>query len=187
MRETAGFAEAATPDPVTPAETEGRRQHLWDLYDRAPEKRKAEARRRLEIVRSVELMVAAGASRQAAVAAVAQDEGAATVRRWIKMCDGLHRSDRLAALLPNHQGRPRLPGYDPRIYDWFKADYLRRSHPPATASYNRTARLAAAAKLPMPRIAALARRLKRELSPVAIVLAREGSEAVEKMYPIVGR
>lgn len=161
------------------------RDSLWTTYERKHEGAKAEAQRRLHAVHSVERLIAEGAKKLDAYTAVAAElsESVSTIRRWLRLVQSLHRSDYLAALAPRHVGRTVLAEYSEEVWELFKADYLRLERPPATACYERVARIAAARGWVMPSRATLQRRLEREIPRQALLLARGGDDALKRSYP----
>lgn len=65
----------------------------------------------------------------------------------------------------------------------FKSDYLRPEQPPAAMCHRTLSRIAAARGWTIPGPRALLRRLRSEVSPRAIVYARQGPEALARMRP----
>ena len=65
----------------------------------------------------------------------------------------------------------------------FKSDYLRPEQPPAAMCHRTLSRIAAARGWTIPGPRALLRRLRAEVSPRAVVLARQGPEALARMRP----
>ncbi|MDE0704050.1 MAG: Mu transposase C-terminal domain-containing protein, partial [Rhodospirillaceae bacterium] len=87
---------------------------------------------------------------------------------------------------PPRSGRGRKPaGCHPEAWAAFKADWLRPERPPAEASMRVALRVAESnGWSPVPEYANYyRRRIRRELSPQAIALARRGPEAVDRMSP----
>jgi len=156
-----------------------------ERFDRLPEKMKEVARRRLRAIEAVEHLVATGTGRMRAIAIVAEncDEHPNTIRNWFKLIEGLPPSDRLAALAPRYVGRQKTAECSPEAWEHFKADYLRLSRPAATACYDRLQRIAAERGWTVPSLDTLMRRLEREIPAAAIVLAREGRDAAERLFP----
>ena len=73
---------------------------------------------------------------------------------------------------------------DPAAWEAFKADYLRLEQPTLEQCFRNLQRLAEQEGWTIPRsAAALKRKLEREVHPDAIVLAREGAEALQKRRP----
>ena len=79
---------------------------------------------------------------------------------------------------------PRSPSADPQAWEAFKADFLRAEQTTAAHSHRLVLRLAGANGWSAPRSAAtFLRRLRREVPLGAIVLARQGPEAVARLRP----
>lgn len=188
----------ARPAPVNatcarlPKWTEARIQSAWERYEAVKQPMKAAARRRLSAIHAIEALQRSGTGlmqARAIVAAQLQREGvpgasAASIARWQDAVDGAHRSDWLALLVPHYTGRTATAEIPADAWDMFKADYLRLEAPSATSCYDRLQRIAATKQWPpLPALATFERKLRRELSPQVLVLAREGEEALMRTYP----
>ena len=87
-------------------------------------------------------------------------------------------------LAPHHLGRTAYTEIDPAAWQAFLADYLRPEQPPLAMCYRTLRRLAATHGWTIPRsAAALKRRLDREMPPEAVILARQGPEALARRRP----
>ena len=87
-------------------------------------------------------------------------------------------------MAPGHVGGSREAECDPAAWEAFKQDYLRPEQPTLEQCYRNIVRLAEQEGWTIPRsAAALKRKLEREVHPDAIVLAREGAEALSKRRP----
>ena len=87
-------------------------------------------------------------------------------------------------LAPRHIGRVKGAVCDAVAWQAFLADYLRPEQPPLEMSYRTLKRLADKQGWTIPGSSrALKRRLDREVHPAAVVLARQGPEAVARMRP----
>jgi putative transposase len=174
--------QSAPPAPIIPINASAA---LWHYYESRPAALKVEAERRLRKVQDAEALWKAGRSKEAACAKVAGEDGASTVLRWWNCARKHDRKDWLAALIPQYQGPGPSFGnnYDPRIWDWWKADYLRQEHPTAESCWERVKRLADASGLAMPSSRTLVQRTRREFSAAAIRLARFGPHALKRGYP----
>ncbi|MDX9788802.1 MAG: transposase domain-containing protein [Desulfobacterales bacterium] len=107
-----------------------------------------------------------------------------TLDRWLGRVKGLHRSDWLPALLPDHQGCQVEADIPPQAWMYFKADYLRVEKPSAQSVYDRTCRASTYNGWgDLPSIKTFMRKLKREINRSVLVLAREGEEALSRSYP----
>lgn len=196
VRDRTPGQEAGHPESTAAAETaasgvarDGQRQSpssdTWAHFERLPEKSKAEARRRLGLIETVERIVEAGTPRMQAARRTAQDSGEhpATLRRWRRQVKGLARPDWLPALAPGYAGRTATAECSPEAWDVFKADYLRLECPASAACYERLKRIAAERGWTVPSLRTLMRRLGREVPRGAFVLARRGREEMDRIYP----
>lgn len=161
----------------------------WAAFERLPETKKAEARRRLEILHRVEALAANGA-RTAAVLTTCAERTAkgervspATVYEWFKLVEGLDKSDRITALAPRHQGGKERVDIDDDLLAAFRSDWLRPEQPTFEACYRRTARIAKSRGLEMPSLSALRRRMTKVVSPLTITYLRQGPDALKAAYP----
>lgn len=171
--------------PLKPRPAEESTPAGWQWLEAQPEKVRAEARRRLQIVNEVELLEESGLSRTAAIASVsARHEKAkpATIWSWLRAIDGVAPGDRLPALAPQYKGGGRAAEIDPWLWNLFKSDYLRPECPSLTSCYDRTAAAAALRGLSIPTEATFRRRLK-ELDPGVVLLARGGAEKAARSIP----
>lgn len=181
----AARADLFARETLTPKESAkaSRREALWLAFDRAPEKTKAEARRRLTIVQEIE---AASTTVKAAIASAATRHRVSqgTLFSWLRLARGVERADRLAALTPRHAGRQATADCAGEAWEFLKSDWLRQSQPAFSACYRRLADAAAAKGwTPIPSAKTLQRRLERELPRGAIVLARKGGDAARALFP----
>jgi hypothetical protein len=174
------------------APSEARLQSVAARYERAPTAQKAVAIARNAALIAVEHLVRQGAGRMAAREAVvaelrAKGERAASVAslmRWESLVARASRHHWVALLLPEWCGRPSLKDIPADAWDLFKADYLRPSAPSATGCYERLQRIAKARGWPpLPTLRTFERRIARELPHRVLVLARQGEDALMKLYP----
>ena len=87
-------------------------------------------------------------------------------------------------LTPKHSGGSVEAECHPAAWEAFKTDYLRLEKPPLAMCFRNLQRLAAREGWTIPRsAAALKNRLERYMSPSAVILAREGAEALAKRRP----
>lgn len=168
----------------------------WAAYDALPDDRKAKARFRLDVLREVEALRVAGHSATGAVAHVVAIHAAkarqtsqeppfkvATVYNWQKLVRGLNRGDWLPALAPRNQGRTAMAECDPNAWEFLKGDYLRLSQPSFESCMDRLKDAASLHGWSLPSAKTLWRRIEREIPEALRVLAREGVDALTKMYP----
>jgi len=169
-------AEAAAPAPSKP---------LWALFERLSKKAKDEAAARLSAVDQVESL-SPPATRTTAVTIVAHERGVSTstLFGWLKLAAGVDRADRLAALAPQHAGRTATAECDPRAWDFIVADWMRAAEPAFAPVYRRMQDAAAEhGWSPIPALKTLQRRLEKEIPKAARMAARQGPEALAKLYP----
>ena len=182
---------ALSPGRGTRRLTDEQRQSAWARYERLPDNLKAMAQRRLRALNSVDALLAHGQPLMAARAAVAgelQREGvrgasSPSIARWQADVAGAPRSDWLALLAPAYVGRIVTASIEPEAWELFKADYLRLEQPSATSCYDRLRRIAAQRGWTLPALRTFVRRLEREIARPVLVLAREGEEALMRLYP----
>ncbi len=178
-------ATKAAPVPVDPRPDAADRGALWAWFEKQTEARRDEGRRRHSALLLIEAMVRAGATRADAVARAEQDfdAGASTIHEWTERVRGVPRGDWLAVLTPQARGGKREKiAIDNRVWDAFKADYLRLSQPSFESAYRRTKAIAEANGWTMPTSRTLRRRVDA-LPASMVVLARKGSEALKRMFP----
>jgi putative transposase len=177
--------------PVAPAWNDDRRRAVWARYDRAPDVHKETARRRLAALQAVNALVSRGhglVSARATVAAQLRRDGLrggspATLARWAAEIEGVPADCRVQILLPSYTGRTAAAEIPPEAWDQFRADYLRAEAPSATACYERVQRAAAARGWDLPCMRTFVRRLEQTIPLQVRVLAREGAEALDRLYP----
>lgn len=161
------------------------RAALWAAFDRRPEKQKAVARQRLTAIESAISLVVWKLPRKKAFAEVAGAHGfsAASLYRWYRDVRGHDRADWLPLLAPGYVGRTAVAECSQEAWDYFKADYLRPEAPAASACHERLTRIATERGWTVPTCITFLRRVKREIPRPALILAREGAEALKRAYP----
>lgn len=172
----------------------------WSAFDALPDSKKEVARFRLDVLREVEALATAGHSKTGAVAHVVALHAAqarqagqeppfkvATVYNWQKLVRGLNRGDWLPALAPRNQGRTATAECDPNAWEFLKGDYLRLSKPTFESCMERLADTAALNGWSIPSPKTLQRRLEKEIPEPVRVLARDGLETLERMFPPIIR
>lgn len=176
------------------------RSDLWAAFDALPETKKAVARFRLEVLKEVEALRAAGHSATGAVSHVVTihqakvrqgaDEPSfkvATVYNWQKAVRHLGRGDWLPALAPQTLGRTATADCDPNAWEFLKGDFLRLSRPSFESCMDRLVEAAAVNGWTIPSAKTLKRKLEKEIPAPVMVLAREGYEKLERMFPPMER
>lgn len=167
------------------AEASVQASETWANYEALPDKTKAEAQRRLGVMDQISLLKAGGMTASTAVALVSRRAGvsASTLWGWCRLVDGIKRQDWLPALAPKHRGRTSKVDCDPRAWDFLVSLYLRPERPLFASVHRRL--VEAASKHgwgPIPSAKTLHRRLDA-LPKTVMVLARDGRDALERMYP----
>ncbi|WP_429885390.1 transposase domain-containing protein [Geoalkalibacter halelectricus] len=163
-------------------------QDLWDYWAHRTNKLKDEAKRRLDVVWAVKKLREAGLSETAARKEIAK-AGPDSYRSIIRYCtavQGYAPKDWLPVLTPGYTGCTVRHEIDPQVWDFFKADYLRKATtgaPTAASCYERLGRAAKAQGWALPSLSTLMRRLEREIPPNLIVLLREGEDAYKAARP----
>ncbi len=158
-------------------------------FARLPASYRAEAHKRLTALLAVQTLVREGqpltAARELVVARLqsqGDDCAPITLYRWAKLVEGVPRPQWLHYLAPHYVGRTATADCSPEAWDAFRADYLRPEAPPASDCYDRLQRLAKAHGWTVPSLKTLQRRIDA-IAPAVRVLAREGEEALMRLFP----
>ena len=175
------FNAAETAEAAAATSAQG---DLWARFERMPEKLRAIARTRLAALEAVETLAQNGVQRTVAMPLVAQRTGVsrASLYNWRRAVAGLRRSDWLPALAPQWSGGETSAECSAEAWAFIRADYLRPEKPSLAACYGRLKRTAEAQGWTIPSERTLARRIDA-LPEALVVLAREGAEALKRMYP----
>jgi hypothetical protein len=179
-------APKAEAIPLAASRADLERSEAWRWYDALPEKKKAEARRRLAALDHFAALKMGGTPVNLAARTAAAQHGAgrATLFNWLNLVAGLPRADWLPALAPRQAGAPgETADCSPEAWEMLVGDYLRLERPTFKAAYWRVQRAAQANGWTLPCAKTLERRLHREVAAPVIVLARQGLEALKRMYP----
>ena len=158
----------------------------WAWLEAQPEAVRAEARTRLEAIDEAEVLERSGLTATAAIAAVAsrRQVSCATLWSWRRLAAGVARADRLPAMAPRRRGGGAEAVIHADAWHAFRSDYLRLEKPTLAACYARL-QLAAAEQGwgDLPHVKSLQRKLEREVDPRAVILARQGVEAIRHRLP----
>lgn len=178
---SAGPAEAAAGEVGTSGLQRG---ELWRWFEGLPEAKRAEARRRLDALDAVERLARSGVARTSAAEHVAREAGIAVsgLYRWADLVRGVARPDWLPRLAPRHAGRPGTVECTAEAWEMVKADYLRLEQPNFSDCYRRLEMTAPAQGWSIPSRSTLQRRIDA-LPPAEVTLARQGVEALKRLYP----
>lgn len=177
-------AEPEAREPRAAAKEARAAGEAWRWYDGLPDRRKAEAKRRMDALLAVRDLQQTGRPRDLAMmdVAAAQDVSLSTLYGWARLVAGLDRSDWLPALAPRHAGRVAEADIPGEAWQAFVADYLRDEKPTLTSCYRRLEALAKLQGWTIPSVKTFGRRIEA-LPATMTVLAREGLEALRKLYP----
>jgi putative transposase len=173
---------------VAPKAAEAKaRDEVWAWYEALPQRVRAKAEARLLVIQKVEALESA-IGRFLAVVQVAQMDriGARTVWSWFAMIEGIAAHDRLAYLAPRNRAaakRPRAKECSIEFFDVLKSDFLRLEAPPFTDCYRRATRIAKERGLETLPERTMRRHLDAQVSRVTQVLARQGVDAVKRLFP----
>lgn len=184
-------AAPLSPSPASAATYSYDAEALWAWAERKSQTSRDAGASRAQMLHQVMRLKDSGRTFRSAAEIVATANGIspANLRNWYYGANGkpgaqdYHPSDWAAALIPGYCGRTATSECSPEAWDYFKADFLRNEKPASTACYDRLKRAAAAQGWTVPSIATLTRRLERELSRAAVILARGGVEALKRSYP----
>ncbi len=177
---------AARSVEPAPAEAKAARSanEQWGWFEALPEKRKAQARERMALLLAVRDLEMTGTARDMAMMDVAAGAGVSlrTLYNWAGLVAGLDRHDWLPALAPRFAGRTAEVEIADEAWQAFLADYLRNERPTLESCYRRLQALAKGKGWALPSSKTLERRISA-LPRTMVVLAREGIEALKRLYP----
>lgn len=171
---------------LTPAGDNGdpRCETIAAHFDAKPEKVKAEALARLELVQEYHQLLAGGFRAGAAVAAIAHKRpvSEATLSRYLALVRGKPEHLWLQLLCPRYTGRTAVAEISADALETLKADYLRAERPSAAACIARLRRAAKQHGWTLPSTRTLLRRLA-DIPRGVKVSRREGLKALKALYP----
>lgn len=161
------------------------RDALWEWFDGLTDAKKDKARERLSILLDVDTLYRGGMTKDHAVRHVAAVRKIAesTIYALQQRCHGRDRSDWLPCLADRRMGRTATADCDPEAWELIKTFYLRKERPDWQYCYDDLAKVAAEKGWTIPSARTLHRRLEKEVPRAAIVWAREGRDAVKRLYP----
>jgi transposase InsO family protein len=150
----------------------------------ASDRKKAEATRRLNALRDVELL-APQLGMTAAIKQVAATYqcGVATIYNWRGATAGTARHDVAAALVPQHQGRSTRAPCSDEAWQFLLALYLRQNRPNFRACFSEVRHKAQAEGWTIPSASCLERRIQTDVPVPVRVLMRDGVDAMKRLYP----
>jgi len=161
------------------------RDDAWSQFEALSDKAKDEARRRIAMLDEIQTLERGGLARTVAVGQVAavQRVGTRSIYRWFDAVAGIPRLDWLPYLAPRHVGRVVAAECDPVAWEFIKADYLRLERPTLQSCYRRLKAAARERGWTIPSASTLERRFEREIPAPVLIAAREGQDALKRLYP----
>nr|WP_294547613.1 transposase domain-containing protein [uncultured Rhodopila sp.] len=170
--------------PAAPTRPDGARSERWEWFERQAETLQARARDRLAALEAVGKLVAGGTSKLAAMALVAGQTGAnkSSLYNWEARTHGIPRADWLPHLADGWGATAERTDCPAEAWDMLRADYLRLERPSFAACHRRLQMAAKAKGWTLPSARTLERRLL-EIPEATRVFARQGAEALKRLYP----
>jgi len=158
----------------------------WARFELLSASQKAESRRRLDALETVERYLAAGRAARVAVQLAADrlTISRATLYNWRKLVAGVDRADWLPALAPASKATASHADCHRLAWEALTSDWLRPERPSFSSCYRRMRKIASKnGWLPVPSERALRRRVEFEVPRGVITLAREGREKAKRLFP----
>ncbi len=164
------------------------RDAAWKWFEDQPVQVKAKAQYRLEIIQKVDALIASGITRFLAVAQIADLEQVSdrTIWNWLAQIDNVRSDDRLPHLASRHRIAARKSVSTEFSLDWWnflKSDFLRPARPSFQSCYRRAERVANDKGWDFLPDRTARRRLNAEVSRQSQVLARQGLDALKRLFP----
>lgn len=160
------------------------REEMWAWFGRLSPKKRAKAAQKLAALEAIEALVRSGTGKLQAMILAAKEAKVqvSSLYSWESATRGFNRADWLPALAPRQAGAGREADCSPDAWAFIRADYLRPERPAFLGCYRRLQAAAVEHCWTVPAGRTLERRLLA-LPPGVRVLAREGAEALKRMYP----
>jgi hypothetical protein len=165
------------------------REEAWRFFERAPDRKKAVAKARMQALMAVQQLIAVGQFKVPAMQMVATQErvSLSTLYAWEALVKGVQRHDWLAYLIPRYAGTKGLRAEaDPEALRHLRSFWLSSSKPTIEAAIRDTRDEARVRGWALPSDRTLARVIKA-IDPVTAAWHREGPEAVDRMFPALRR
>ena len=164
-------------DKPKPAEKRYCAEALWSKYEKANDKQKEEAQKRVLIIAAVRQLIGTGCKIVEALETIAQthNEPKGNIKRWYYETKKIASSDLLPALLSGNATRDfssRYGDISPEAWDFFVADYFRPEQPAFNTCYQRLCDAAKSHGWVIPHKSSIRRRVKREITHEQKVLWR---------------
>lgn len=169
-----------TGTPLERRHTDTDVEQLEAVWSKKTERQKKKGQRRAKALFAVEKLQADGLTKSDAVKAVAQQQQVteASLWNWFGKVSLWPRDAWHMILTDNYSGKQKSIEIGEDAWEYILADYLRVEAPTLAAVYDRAAQRFD----DLPSIKTVQRRIN-ELPATVRVLAREGVEALERMYP----
>lgn len=180
-------AAAQSAAPQAPARQS--RDEAWEWFETLPQSVKDKAVARLKIIQQVEALEAQqGRGRHLATVDVAMitKTGTRTIWTWFQMIEGVRSDDRLPYLAPRNRAAVawvRSKDFSPEFFEVLKADFLRLGPIPFADSYRRSVKIAQKEGWDILPERTMRRVMDRRVSKLTQVLAKQGVEALKRLYP----
>lgn len=175
-------AEAAPEREAVKAELQ--RGERWAWYEGLSDRKKAQAKERLDLLLAVDALVRAGEDRDITMMVVASSARVSlrTLYNWRGLVANTPREDWLPALAPRQVGRTVEVDCPDAAWDALEALYLRLEQPNFSSCYRDLQKMAGEQGWTLPSEKTLLRRMNA-LPVTKRVLLREGIEALKRLYP----
>ncbi len=170
--------------PANPARPDGARSERWEWFERQAETLQARARERLAALEAVAKLIEGGTGKLAAMALVANRTGfqKSSLYNWEARTHAIPRADWLPHLADGWGATAERSECPAEAWDMLRADYLRLERPSFAACHRRLQMVAKAKGWVLPSARTLERRLL-DIPEQVRVYARQGGEALKRMYP----
>ncbi|MCA3349620.1 MAG: Mu transposase C-terminal domain-containing protein [Roseomonas sp.] len=182
------LAKEAAQNPAPARDTALRQlsdEAAWQGYDRAADKHKQSAAKRVAALDAIETLVAQGRARSVAIMEVAatHDVSRTAIYAWAALVDGVPRAHWLARLVPQYVGAkgPRAACADD-AWEWLRARYLLPNRPTFEACFRDLEQVAVQKGWQLPSARTLRRRIDA-LPATVVAWHREGPDATDRMFP----
>lgn len=163
------------------------RERVWAVFNAQPDTVKAEAKRRLQVIEAVQMLIdRTGMTVTAAVTTVAASHkvSAATIYTWRGFVAGARLDDYLPRLTPSRVGGGAKAEIDERLWQVFTSLYLAPEKRTWSNAYDIMVRdFATPMGLTVPHVKTFRRRVEREIDPRVVISRREGDDALRKTLP----
>jgi len=170
-------------ESLAPSDTE--RAQAWAVFERMTSKKQDAAKMRLSALQDIQRMIYAGVPATLAVIEAARKMGQSkgTLYQWQAMVRRLPERDWLPFLAPRHAGKTGARvDFSEKAWDALRSDWMREEQPTVEGCYRRLQKDAALHGWTIPSVKTCTRRLQA-IPAAQRVLAREGEDALKRLYP----